>query len=371
MMKKLNLLLIITILISGCSSFFKKNPAFESVNKVALVGIYIDRDLGRLYWQKINDQKNTINLDKQRLMNASHTFLQQNMTAHLGWQVLPDIRNTALSQVQGSGDQHYENLHGMALLSAEAVQLLSEGKSVNQTTLAIIKEICKQLQADALAVLIIDSNTHHSKLLSVFSKNNLPEISLRIAIVNQAGDLILNTDEFPVSYSADSVSEKALARESEVVAHEKILTMFQNGIGNALDQYFYQSAQEFKRMGYVLNGDAVSKSAKENTTSKAAVLIAPAVLDKTPPTAKENKLTSTRNQSPAVGQQSTLPKAKPELETETKKETEIETEIGKIHATESSEKQQSNIQAPAPKLQNDKTVSKNKRDLWSSPVSAP
>lgn len=363
-MKRLNLILILTILLSGCSSFFNKNPAFEGVSHVAVASVYIDRDLERIDWQQNNDQNNAIKLDRQRLMNASHAFLQQNMATHLGWQVLPDIRHSVLSQVQGSGDRHYESLQGMALLSAEAVQLLSEGKKVNHTTLAILKEACKQLNVDALAVLLIDSNAHHGTLPSVFSKKNLPEINLRIAVVNQTGALILNTDEFPVAYSVESLSEKVLSRESEVLAHEKILTQFQIGIQEALDQYFYQSAQEFKRMGYVLNASLVSKSTQAGAANQAA---GPG---KTPSAmTKENKPTITKTHAPPrpASTVSREPDAKSAMNSEIKAGTATVT----TPVTEPFEKKQVDMPAPVPKAQNDNATPMTKRDLWSLPVGSP
>ncbi|HEX4975960.1 MAG TPA: hypothetical protein VFV48_08770 [Pseudomonadales bacterium] len=363
-MKKLIMVIATSTLLSACSSFFNKNTAFETVKKVAVVSIYVDRDLGQLYGQKNNDQKNTLKLDKQGLMHTTQIALNQKMAAHLAWQVLPDIRNTALNQVQGSEDLHYEGFKGVALLSPEDVQHMSNGHSPNQNTLALIKAICQQLKVDALAVLMIDSKTHHQKLLSFFSNDDLPEISLRVAVVNQAGDLILNTDEFPVAYVADGISAKALSHESDVLANEKILTVFQAGIQGALDQYFYQSAQEFKRMGYVLNKNTAPQSLGVDAKSVVPVQVLPAPLDKTRPKSTDKNVTTTKMPEPELSPQRVLvpPQPQPERKTETAPLPSIAVPV----------KPTPNRQGSAIQPESDKKVSDKKpTDLWSTPVGTP
>lgn len=255
-MAKVRFFVFLAVLIgqlSGCSGFFSRNDTFEKVHTVAVVSVYVNRDLGSSYWKSVEDKTNTMKLAKQGLLNASHQVLQKQMVTHLQWQLAPDIRQTDLTKIGESADEHYEGLHGVTLISPAIVRQMVQGQTLSPTIKAFIKEIGTQINVDAIAVMIIDSKENQGKFWSFLSDDNeLPEIVVKLAVVNRDGDFVMNADAIPAPYVGEPVLKKLLLRESGPVAHEKIITAFQRAINKALDMHFYQAARNFQRMGYTI-----------------------------------------------------------------------------------------------------------------------
>lgn len=255
-MARVRFFIFLTVLIgqlSGCSGFFSRNDTFEKVRTVAVVSVYVNRDLGSSYWKSVEDKTNTLKLTKQGLLNTSHQVLQKQMNTHLQWRSALDIRQTDLIKIGQSADEHYEGLYGVTLISPAIVQQMARGQALSPTMKAFIKEICTQINVDALAVMLIDSKGNQGKFGSFLSDDNeLPEIVIKLAVVHREGDFVMNANDVPAPYVGEPVVKKTLLRESSLVAHEKIITTFQRAINKALDMHFYQASRNFQRMGYTI-----------------------------------------------------------------------------------------------------------------------
>lgn len=293
-MKSQQLLVLISIiLLGGCTAFFQKVSGLDEIEKVAIVSILLDTAESALPESDITDQahssQNALPFNSQALLEFAYTQLQNQIETQLHWQADTDVRHKPLGDIDNAG---YEGLHGVSLLPASSVYALSSGSSPAPATRDYIKELCRQLDVDAIVMMGIDLGPRKKGLLNKFKKEQgMPSVLLNLAAVDSQGQVILNTEHFNEEFSVRSLSKKT-------PTNAQLLDAYKVAINNTLVDYFYRSAVIFKRMGYQLSkvkGIPLGDRAKQPIEPGSASVDSDAPQAEKPPTRSTTPLRTTRS----------------------------------------------------------------------------
>lgn len=248
-MKSQQLVVLISItLLGACTAFFQKVSGLDEIEKVAIVSILLDTGKNAIPKSGITDpapsNQDSPPFNSQALLEHAYIQLQNQIETQLHWQAATNVRNKPLRDIDNAG---YEGLHGVSLLPASTVYALSSGNSPAPATLDYIKELCRQLDVDAIVMMGIDFGPHQKGLLNILKKEQgAPSVLLNLAVVDKQGQVILNTEHFNEAFSV-----RFLSRKTPTSA--QLLDAYKVSINNTLENYFYRSSVIFKRMGYRLS----------------------------------------------------------------------------------------------------------------------
>ena len=233
------------LLLEGCSAFFQEVPGLGEVKKVAIASILLNPAENAPpksdTMTQIHSSRNPLHFNSQALLEFAYTQLQNQIETQLHWKADTDVRHKPLREIDNEG---YEYLHGASLIPASAIYALSSGSSPASATQDYIKELCRQLDVDAIVMMGINTDPRKKGLLSKFKKERgTPSVLLNLSVVDKQGRVILNTEHFDEVFSGRTLSN-GTPTSAQVLDDYKVST------SKALEDYFYRSSMIIKRMGY-------------------------------------------------------------------------------------------------------------------------
>ncbi len=269
-MKSWQFAVLLSILIlGGCSAFFQKTSGLDEIEKVAIVSMLLNPSGNVPPKNDTTDQVHSSHrpphFNSQALLEFAYTQLQKQIETQLHWQADTDIRRR---QIKGIDNERDKGLHGVSLLPASTVYALSSGISPTPATQDYIKELCRQLDVDAIVMMGINTGPRKKGLLSKLKKErSTPSVFLNLAVVDSQGQMILNTKHFGEAFSGRPLPNGA-------PTSAQVLDAYKASTHKALEDYFYRSAVIFKRMGYQLSkiknmtlGDKAKQPIEPDTAS--------------------------------------------------------------------------------------------------------
>ena len=254
-MKPRQLIIFIGFLyLTACSAFFKKITDLDKIENVAIVSILLNDErsisVSQADTNQISSKSPLLHFNQQALLESSYIQLQNQIETQLLWDTSQDAY--ANLQYKKIPDEIYERLYGASMVPASTIYTLASGQAPSTAAQDLIRELCRQLNVDALVMMIINTDQHKNQLLSRFKKDQItPSVFLHIAIVDSQGRVVLNTQHFKEGFSGTSFNKKDLV--SNAASSKLVLDAYKASTNKALEDYFYRSSVIIKRMGYQLS----------------------------------------------------------------------------------------------------------------------